>query len=130
MPRTGYAKSCIPRAACSDRWGDIGGMLAPISEINDITRIIATGQLDRIEKLRERLRLIHDRYDDFAWAWTWNLLHEIYPDSYGKDFIPSLCLPVIRKWGNRRHDTQPADHSRCHKGHLDRFPCRFRYRRR
>ena len=39
-----------------------------------------------------------DRYDDFAWAWTWNLLHEIYPDSYGKDFIPSLCLPVIRKW--------------------------------
>ena len=48
--------------------------------------------------MRERLRLIHDRYDDFAWAWTWNLLHEIYPDAYDKDFIPSLCLPVIRKW--------------------------------
>ena len=98
MPSDGLCEVLHPRAACSDRWGDIGGMLAPISEINDITRIIATGQLDRIEKLRERLRLIHDRYDDFAWAWTWNLLHEIYPDSYGKDFIPSLCLPVIRKW--------------------------------
>ena len=98
MPSDGLCEALHPRAACSDRWGDIGGMLAPISEINDITRIIATGQLDRIEKLGERLRLIHDRYDDFAWAWTWNLLHEIYPDAYDKDFIPSLCLPVIRKW--------------------------------
>ena len=98
MPSDGLCEALHPRAACSDRWGDIGGMLAPTSEINDITRIIATGQLDRIEKLGERLRLIHDRYDDFAWAWTWNLLHEIYPDTYGKDFIPSLCLPVIRKW--------------------------------
>ena len=98
MPSDGLCEALHPRAACSDRWGDIGGMLAPISEINDITRIIANGQLDRIEKLGERLRLIHDRYDDFAWAWTWNLLHEIYPDAYGKDFIPSLCLPVIRKW--------------------------------
>ena len=98
MPVDSLYETLRPRATCSDRWGDIGGMLAPISEINDITRIIATGQLDRIEKLGERIRLIHDRYDDFAWAWTWNLLHEIYPDAYGKDFIPSLCLPVIRKW--------------------------------
>lgn len=98
MPSDGLCELLRPRAACSDRWGDIGGMLAPISEINDIIRTITTGQLDRIEKLGERFRLIHDRYDDFAWAWTWNLLHEIYPDAYGKDFIPSLCLPVIRKW--------------------------------
>ena len=125
MPSDGLCEVLHPRAACSDRWGDIGGMLAPISEINDITRIIATGQLDRIEKLRERLRLIHDRYDDFAWAWTWNLLHEIYPRFLWQGLYP-VALPARHpEMGNRRHDTQPADHSRCHKGHLDRFPCRF-----
>ena len=98
MPPDGLCEVLRPRASCSGRWGDIGGMLAPASEINEIVRIIADGRLDSIEELGERFRLVHDRYDDFAWAWTWDLLREMYPDVSGKDFVPSICLPVIQRW--------------------------------
>ncbi len=97
-PPNGLCDALRPRTACSDRWGDIGGMLAPMSEIDGIMKAVSTGRIDRIEELWERIRLVHDRYDSFAWAWTWQLLHGLYPDAYGEGFIPSLCLPVIRKW--------------------------------
>ncbi len=97
-PSDGLCDALRPRVACGDRWEDVGGMLAPMDEIDGVMKAVASGLVGRIEDLDTRFGLIHDRYDDFAWAWTWNLLHEIYPDACGKDFVPSLCLPVIRKW--------------------------------
>ncbi len=97
-PPAGLRAALRPRATCGSRWGDIGGMLAPMSEIDGIVGDVASGRIDRLDGLEERLRLVHERYDEFAWAWTWNLLHEIYPDAREGNFVASLCLPVIRKW--------------------------------
>ena len=100
IPADKLYEALRPAAPYCGRWGDIGGMLAPMDEIHALEREVATGQLARTEDLAPRFRRIHGQYAAFAWAWTWHLLHEIYPDAHGDGFVEKLCLPVLRAWAD------------------------------
>ena len=87
-----------PSLPAEGRWCDIGGLLAPKSEIDQLETDVANGSLNTLEVLGERLLALRESYEERAWAWTWARLSEAYPEAADGNFADTLCRPVIRKW--------------------------------
>jgi len=51
-------------------WVDILGLLAPKSEIEAVCDEIEDGRLNGLDPLEDRLRAIHDSYDEYEWNWA------------------------------------------------------------
>lgn len=87
-----------PAKPCGRHWCDIGGLVAPKNEIEQLETDVAEKRLSNPDALDERFRIILENYERQAWAWTWQQLMEAYPETTPDNFIRHLCLPVIRRW--------------------------------
>ena len=94
----GLRTALRPSRPAEGRWCDIGGLLAPKSEIDRLEADVANGSLDSTEALDERILALRESYEELAWAWTWARLSEAYPEAADGNFADTLCRPVIRKW--------------------------------
>ncbi|MCC8037542.1 MAG: DUF4954 family protein [Bacteroidales bacterium] len=57
-------------AAGQGEWLDIGGMIAPKSEISALCRDIIEGAVTSLEEVEQRFRQLHADYYDMEWTWV------------------------------------------------------------
>lgn len=57
-------------AAGQGEWVDIGGMIAPKSEISALCRDIIEGTITSLEEVEQRFRQLHADYYDMEWIWV------------------------------------------------------------
>ncbi len=51
-------------------WLDLSGLIAPKSEIKTLCADIASGSINSLETVNERLRLMSENYYDLEWTWV------------------------------------------------------------
>ena len=66
-----YGTSLPESAAGTGRWVDLGGMLAPESEVQRLVDEINAGEVPDIAAVEERLGYIHDRYDEYRRSYVY-----------------------------------------------------------
>lgn len=62
----------------SGAWLDLGGMLAPTSEIEQLEADIADGIIMSIEEMERQLADIHAHYNEYAWAKAYRIALDYY----------------------------------------------------
>ncbi len=78
-------------------WVDIGGMLAPKSEISALIRDIIEEKVTTLAQVEERFRQLHADYYDMEWTWV----VEHFPQWWGKtinEVLPSDILRIVERW--------------------------------
>ena len=64
--------------AGSGRWVDVGGMLAPKSEVFALLDDIESGVVRDVEGINARFRAMHANYYDYEWTWAYGVLGDYY----------------------------------------------------
>lgn len=85
--------------AGSGEWVDIGGMLAPKSEISALIRDIIERRVDTLDQLETRFRAMHAAYYDMEWTWV----VENFTRWWGKpvdDLTPADVAAIVRRWND------------------------------
>lgn len=83
--------------AGSGEWVDIGGMLAPKSEISALIKDIIEERVATLSELRRRFARLHAQYYDMEWTWV----VEHFPAWFGKDIeqvSPSDVEQIVKRW--------------------------------
>ena len=80
-------------------WLDIGGMIAPKSEIVSLLDGIETGNIRTIEELYTSLRSIHENYYEYEWTWAYEKLHYITSKSL-QEITAKDIIEIVEKWKN------------------------------
>lgn len=76
MERT---RTLLPSSSIgSGSWLDLGGMLAPTSEIEQLEADIADGLVSSVEEMERRLADIHAHYSEYAWAKAYRIALDYY----------------------------------------------------
>ncbi len=60
------------------RWVDLSGLLMPESEEKRIVDDIKSGAIENIQQLLDRFADINDRYSDYRWAWSYQMILDYY----------------------------------------------------
>lgn len=60
----------------TEEWLDFSGLLAPVSEIDDLCYDIKEGVLEDIHQVEDRLIAIHGHYDQYKWKWLKSWLND------------------------------------------------------
>jgi hypothetical protein len=60
------------------RWSDLSGLLLPESEEKRIVDDIKSGTIENIQQLLDRFVEINDRYSDYRWAWSYQMILDYY----------------------------------------------------
>lgn len=76
MERT---SSLLPSSSIgSGAWLDLGGLLAPTSEIEQLETDIDDGIIVSVEEIERRLADIHSHYNEYAWAKAYRIALDYY----------------------------------------------------
>ena len=59
-------------------WVDLSGLLMPASEEQRLVNDIKSGAIDRIGQVLDRFEEINNRYSDYRWAWSYQLILDYY----------------------------------------------------
>ncbi len=59
-------------------WSDLSGLLIPESEEKRIIDAIKNGTLSTVPSMREELVKANDNYNEYRWAWSYNLIRSYY----------------------------------------------------
>ena len=59
-------------------WVDLSGLLMPASEEQRLVNDIKSGAIDRIGQVLDRFEDINNRYSDYRWAWSYQLILDYY----------------------------------------------------
>lgn len=62
----------------SGAWIDVGGMLSPASEIDQLEEDIRDGIVASVDEMEQRLADIHSHYDEYAWAKAYRIALDYY----------------------------------------------------
>ena len=55
------------------RWTDLGGLLAPETEVDQLADDIKSGAVDSMEAVAERFVAMHKAYDVYKWNWAYRM---------------------------------------------------------
>ena len=59
-------------------WSDIGGLLAPRSEIDKLIDDIESGKISDVEQINNVFANLHKDYYSLEWTWAWDKIQEYY----------------------------------------------------
>lgn len=59
-------------------WADLSGLLLPVSEEEEIVSDIKNGEIESIDEVIGRFENINNRYREYQWAWTYQLILDYY----------------------------------------------------
>ncbi len=59
-------------------WSDLSGLLTPVSEEQRLIDDINNGAIDNITQVLDRFDDINNRYSDYRWAWSYQLILDYY----------------------------------------------------
>ncbi|MDR1055425.1 MAG: DUF4954 family protein [Prevotellaceae bacterium] len=81
----------------SGDWLDLGGMIAPKSEIAKILDDIEDNRIPSVEVLHERLRNIHENYYEYEWTWAYDKLHYLTPKPINEITAQDI-IKIVERW--------------------------------
>ena len=59
-------------------WTDLSGLLLPESEEQRLVDDIKNGNIDRVQQVLDRFEEINDNYNNYRWAWSYQLILDYY----------------------------------------------------
>ncbi|MDU1890725.1 MAG: DUF4954 family protein [Dysgonomonas sp.] len=59
-------------------WSDIGGLLAPRSEIDKLIDDIENGEISKVSEINDTFKQLHQNYYSLEWTWAWDKIQEYY----------------------------------------------------
>lgn len=97
------AQALLPTTtAGTGEWTDLAGLLAPQSEIDELSADIINGNISDIQAIEDRLADIHDQYEAFRWAYTYRLITKYFGidsiEDADLDRIRKECAPAREEW--------------------------------
>lgn len=88
------AQALLPATSIgTGEWIDLAGMLAPKSEIDTLVADITSGELNDMQAIEDRLADINDQYENYRWAYTYNLITK----RFGIETLEDADLEKIRQ---------------------------------
>lgn len=80
-----------------NEWSDIGGLLAPRSEIESLINQIESGDINDVETINSVFVQLHKSYYSLEWTWAWDKIQQYFGVSL--DTITSEeIISIIRRW--------------------------------
>ncbi|MBB1529804.1 MAG: DUF4954 family protein [Prevotella sp.] len=84
------------------QWGNLAGLLLPVSEERQIVEDIKDGTLESIDAILRRFDEIHAEYRNYQWVWTYQFILNYYGLSEltpaDADMIIDKALKARRNW--------------------------------
>lgn len=78
-------------------WSDIGGMLAPRSEIDKLINDIECGIISDVDHINKVFTLLHESYYSLEWTWAWDNIQQYYNLSL-ESITAKDIVEIIRQW--------------------------------
>jgi hypothetical protein len=90
-------KLCTHCPEALGRWIDMSGMLAPGKVIEKLIDSINKEQLVSLDDLVKQLKIIHNDYNKYAWAWCLDIIEKRYKISF-KEITRKQLEQIISDW--------------------------------
>lgn len=59
-------------------WQDLGGMIVPDSEVEQLAYDIRSGAIDEVEMIDDRMITMFRSYEDYKWNWTYRVILDYF----------------------------------------------------
>jgi hypothetical protein len=79
------------------KWVDLAGLLAPEAAVQEMLSDIENDTISTLEQIDERLRLIHENYPQYEWAWAADVLQKNLAKTIDK-ITPDDVISLTEKW--------------------------------
>jgi hypothetical protein len=80
-----------------NEWSDIGGMLAPRSEIDRLTDDIESGRINDVEAINDVFAQLHKDYYSLEWTWAWDKIRQYYGVSL-ESVTAEDIISIVKGW--------------------------------
>ena len=91
-------KALVPDSSVGQgEWVDVGGMIAPQSEVDRLLSDIETGAVASLDEVSARFSQMHSNYYSYEWTWASKVLE----DYYGIDLTTvtaATLLQLVHRW--------------------------------
>ena len=80
-----------------NEWSDIGGLLAPRSEIESLINQIESGDINDVETINNVFVQLHKNYYSLEWTWAWDKIQQYFgvsPDTISSEDI----ISIVKRW--------------------------------
>jgi hypothetical protein len=77
-----------------NEWSDIGGMLAPRSEIDRLIDDIEAERITRVDEMNTVFEQLHKNYYSLEWTWAWDKIQQYYNLSLGTITVRDIIFIV------------------------------------
>ena len=92
-----FANAFNNKISIHEKWIDMLGLISPMHPIENLLTEIKSGDIKSIDKIISELSEIHEKYDDFAWQWTLDLL-EKHTNKKASEFTDADFQKIIEQW--------------------------------
>lgn len=80
-------------------WSDIGGMLAPRSEIDKLISDIELGQVKHVSDMNSIFERLHKEYYSLEWTWAWDKIKQYYNLSL-ESITANDVIKIVKNWND------------------------------
>jgi len=80
-----------------NEWSDIGGMLAPRSEIDRLISDIESGKITHVSEINAFFKQLHENYYSLEWTWAWDKIQSYYDISLDTITAQDI-ISIIECW--------------------------------
>ncbi len=78
-------------------WSDIGGLLAPRSEIDQLINDIESGKISDVEQINNVFVQLHKDYYSLEWTWAWDKIKEYYGLAL-ETITATDIIDIVHRW--------------------------------
>ncbi|MBK5722046.1 DUF4954 family protein [Dysgonomonas sp. Marseille-P4677] len=78
-------------------WSDIGGLLAPRSEIDNLIADIESDRITQVEEINDVFVKLHKDYYSLEWTWAWDKIKEFYELSL-ETITSQDIINIVERW--------------------------------
>jgi hypothetical protein len=78
-------------------WSDIGGLLAPRSEIDKLIGNIEAGKIKKVNEINSVLEQLHKDYYSLEWTWAWDKIQQYYALSL-ETITAEDIINIVEHW--------------------------------
>ena len=78
-------------------WVDLAGMFAPEKLVQQLLDDIENGTIGTLEQVREAFRSMHNKYQEYEWSWTENILQQQLGKTLAQITADDI-IELVTKW--------------------------------
>lgn len=78
-------------------WSDIGGLLAPRSEIDNLIANIETDKITQVSEINAVFEKLHQDYYSLEWTWAWEKIQQYYGLSL-ETITAEDIINIVKRW--------------------------------